>query len=605
MKALKEIQELPVFDIPDTYKNDKWDITSWDKYKNSHRSEKSSWRLSCIDSKYQFDFSLIKNESLREEMKYVLYSFYEIKNICIETLSIYYKSFQVLSEYVNEYNISSILEIKDESYERFLTGKEIGLACKKDNDTKKKLSKERYLHFLTISKEALNEYHTKDIPERKKLVWHADKLPCKKGLTGARNLDFRDIENEEFRKLAQDFCYAFLPLFSFQAIYTYLKSVKVFFGWLTSHPEIEHLNQVDRDLIENYFLYLRTESNFSKNTANTCILYLKKFFEWGQLFRIETMPSGALILVQDYNFKTQRNSKYLTDEEMQGVVSVIPKMPLTYAKIIYVLIFTGMRISEALHLSVNALEKSSDDEYTLTIHQYKTEKDYVKMIPKYVAEVILDEIEKNKKRFKNVKYVFVSDKNKPISAGVINNNLNLALKKNNIKGRDGKILHCTPHMFRSTFATKLISNGKAPELVAKLLGQSTLHSLSYYAAVSVEAVKEQLAPRIAKDEVLISNIFKMESEKEEIPETAIPLCNGFCCKQIETGICKKANACLNCPMFIPSMQFISSYELQLQEIEATIAIAKTCGYTKMLENCMETKKLLEEIIKRLEEKQDE
>ena len=58
-------------------------------------------------------------------------------------------------------------------------------------------------------------------------------------------------------------------------------------------------------------------------------------------------------------------------------------------------------------------------------------------------------------------------------------------------------------------------------------------------------------------------------------------------------------------MFIPSIQFISSYMIQLQEIEATIAIAKNCGYTKILENCMETKKILEDIIKRLEEKRNE
>ena len=48
------------------------------------------------------------------------------------------------------------------------------------------------------------------------------------------------------------------------------------------------------------------------------------------------------------------------------------------------------------------------------------------------------------------------------------------------------------------------------------------------------------------------------------------------------GDCKKATACLSCPMFIPSIQFINSYELQLQEIEATIVVAKANGYTKIL-----------------------
>lgn len=57
-------------------------------------------------------------------------------------------------------------------------------------------------------------------------------------------------------------------------------------------------------------------------------------------------------------------------------------------------------------------------------------------------------------------------------------------------------------------------------------------------------------------------------------------------------------------MFIPSIQFINSYELQLQETEATIAVAKANGYTKLLENALETKKQLESILKKLKELED-
>lgn len=271
MSALKKIKEIPVFDIPKIYQDDKWDITSWDKYKDSHRKGKSDWRLSSSSTDHKFDFSLMKNDYIREEMKCICYIFYEEKDVCLTTFSNYYKAFQVLAEYVNSIDKASILDVKAPDYEHFLTQKEIKVS---DKNTPK-IEKGRCLHFLTISQEELQNYHTKDIPERKKLIWHADKLPCKKGLSGSRNLDFRDIEDEEFRKLAQDFCYALLSLVSFQAVYTYLKSVKTFLGWLTSHPEITHLDQVDRDLIEDYFLYLRAESSFSGNTANTHILYLK------------------------------------------------------------------------------------------------------------------------------------------------------------------------------------------------------------------------------------------------------------------------------------------------------------------------------------------
>lgn len=102
--------------------------------------------------------------------------------------------------------------------------------------------------------------------------------------------------------------------------------------------------------------------------------------------------------------------------------------------------------------------------------------------------------------------------------------------------------------------------------------------------------------------MLIRNIGKME-ELQNIPvEEAIPLCNGFCSKNPLTTPCAKANACFTCPLFIPSKQFLNAYHIQLMETEATIQIAETNGYERMLEKALEDKEALENIIKKLERK---
>lgn len=603
-------KDLPIFDIPDIYKADKWNILDWDKYKNSTPSNQKSWKARSNISENKLDFTIIENLCIREEMKYVMYFLYEVKDVSITTFAEYYDRMKALAEYTKTLDVSSVLDINTNDFEIFVANKGNKLSVESGSsvsgmEIKKQTRNSRFVTFINYTKELLEDYYTKDIPERKKLVWHYEKLPCKKGVTPGKTLDFREIKSKEFTKQAQDFCYSLLSSVAFATVYNYLASIKVFFFWLEAHPDIEYLSQVDRNLIEDFISYLRTESGMSGRHRNQCILNLKKFFEWGQLFRIDHMPQKSLILTQDYVFKTKKDSKYLTDAEMKGIITIISKMPDLYAKIVYVLIYTGMRISELLLLSVDSIAKDEDGSYYLNLHQYKTEKDYIKILDEKPAKIILNEIKKNKERFDDVKYVFVSDKNKPITLSTINKALKKAVIENDIRGRDGKLLNVTTHMFRATLATKLLSSGKEPELVAKLLGQSCLSSLSHYATIDPKSAKEQLAQRIAKDEIIIRNIFKIESEKEEIPETAIPVCNGFCCKQIETGICKKANACLNCPMFIPSIQFINSYELQLQEVSATIAIAKNCGYTKMLENCLETKRTLEDIIKRLEEKRNE
>ena len=613
VQQLKTQQNIPDFNLPEKYSSDLWDVLSWEENISIKRDYKCKWKARSSITDYKLDFTLVKNIILREELKYVFYYFYEIKGMTLTTFSEYYDRLKLLAKYVNTLNISSLLDITDISdYEKFVVKKGNKIIVSNGSEIRgmelvEETRKSRFVTFLTYVQEILEDYYTKDIPERQKLIWHYEKLPCKKGNNPSKVLNFKDILNKEFQKNAQDFCWFLLPNIVFGTIYKYLFSLKIFFNWIcNNYPEIKHLNQLNRDLIENYFLYLRAESDYSSIAVNTFILNLKKFFEWGQLVKEENMPQNNLILVQDYNFKTIKSSKYLTDEEMKGIISIIPKLPNTYGKIVYMLIFTGVRISELLQLKVNALKIKSDGSYVLEIYQYKTEKYYSKPLDERPAKIILNEIQKNQERFgkENVEYVFVNSKNTPITLGTINKSIQKAIIENDIKGRDGELLHVTTHMFRATLSTKLMSAGKDPKLVAKLLGQSSLSSLSHYATVDLKAAKEQLAPRIAKDQILISNIWNTKDDKDEIPETAIPLCNGFCSKDIETGICKKATACLSCPMFIPSIQFINSYELQLQETEATIAVAKANGYTKLLENALETKKQLESILKKLKELED-
>lgn len=613
IQQLKIQQNIPNFNLPEKYSSDLWDVLTWEENQNICKNYRNAWKARSSVTDYKLDFTLVKDVSLREEFKYVLYYFYEEKKIVLQTFAEYYDRFKVLAEYVNSIKFTSLLDITDLSdYEKFIAKRGHKLIVSNGTGIRgmefvEETRNSRFITFLTYAQEILEEYYMKDVPERERLVWRYEKLPCKKGHAPQKNLDFRNIKNKAFQKNAQDFCWFLLSKVTFETVCNYLLAIKIFVNWLgDKYPEFNKLNQINRDIIEEYFLYLRTETEWSGIKINSSILNLKKFFEWGQLTNVENMPQNNLILAQDYNFKTEKSSKYLTDEEMKGIISIIPKMPNLYGKIIYLLIFTGIRISELLNLKVDSLKEKANGSYVLEIYQYKTEKYYSKPLDERAAKIISNEIQKNRERFgkENVKYVFVNDKNESITSGTINKTLKKVIIENNIKGRDGELLHVTTHMFRATLSTKLMSAGKDPKLVAKLLGQSTLSSLSHYATVDLEAAKQQLAPRIAKDQVLISNIWKTENDKEEIPETAIPLCNGFCNKDIETGICKKATACLSCPMFIPSIQFINSYELQLQETEATIAVAKANGYTKLLENSIETKKQLESILEKLKELED-
>ena len=610
-KQLKLIPALPTFDIPDKYKDDEWKVKEWDIYKNAPAKRKSDWNARSSTTDNIFKFTLCKNPFIVEEFKYFMYYIIEVKQIRINTFAEYYDRYKILAEYVNTYmvNSESILELEDLSIFEFFLSTHKKNKTTIENGTqfvgqefKRASRKSRFTTFITYAQSIIRQYYEKDIPETEKLIWHPKKLSFCKGLDSDKVLDFREIKNPATLRNVQAFCLFKLRDITFGAVYAYLFDIKLFIRWLDENNPLKSLADLTRDVVEEYFTWIRTASGYNSHKANVAILNLKVFFDWGQLLERDNMPQQQLFLSNDYVLKTKKESKYLTDKEIKGLLNVLPQMPKLYGRMVYCLLFLGMRFCELAKLDVNAIKQNDDGTYYLDLWQYKTQAVNEKPIFETTIKIMLAEIERNKKRFgeEKVKYVFVTDKNTPVNIGTINENINKVLVKNNVLGRDGKILHVTTHRFRATVATNLISEGTSVDIAAQLLGQTTLSSLSHYATVTTDVVKEQLRPRLEKDEMLIRNIGKGKDMAEIIPEKSVALCNGYCGKNPLTTPCAKANACFNCSMFIPSIQYLNAYHIQLLEIEATIKIAEANDYTIMLKKALKEKEALERIISKLE-----
>lgn len=264
----------------------------------------------------------------------------------------------------------------------------------------------------------------------------------------------------------------------------------------------------------------------------------------------------------------------------------------------------GCRISELLHLKPEQL-KCDNGEYSIILYQYKTKAEYENPISEFAAKIMLSEVKHNKKIFgDNVEYVFLSEKGKIIGQDEINKALANYIIKNNIRDHDGNILHCNMHRFRSTIATNLLNSGYDVKSTGKLLGHKSLNSLAYYVVVNDEQVVEQLAPRIEKDELLISNIGKFDEKSLSDYDNPIPLCNGWCVRSSSLGQCAKANHCLECNMFIPTLSHLSIYEMQLRQVEAAIELAKANGMDLLVEKNEKTKESLKKIIIKIKERRN-
>lgn len=602
--------------MPEQYKKDIWNIKEWDIYKRATENQKEIWNRNSSSTNEKINFTLCDNLFIREELKYVM--FIIIKNDCkVSTLANNYNYFKTLCKFINNENkYNSLIDYENSSYESYFIVKLKRKISIKDSDyITQNMEKEKHtrknlsITFFYRCIEILKDYRDKDLPLMERNIWKKEQIfsinPNNKFRS---NLDFSSVKQESIKLTIKEFCRYELTVKKNTTVTNALIYLKNFTEWLYDYDsKIEYLSQLNRNIMERFFLYLRVESGCSDDYINHCILELKVFFETLQLLELENIPKKTLIIPNDYNLKSKKESKYFTDEEARNITNAMKYMTKTDAKIVFCLKTTGCRISEVLNLKPTQIIKNDDGEYSLNIYQEKVKREYLKSIPKQTAAVLFSEIDKNKKYLGiEPEYVFLTDNNTPILYDPFLKRINKVFYEHQVKDKDGKLLRFQTHRFRATVATNLINAGYGAKETAKLLGHSNLKSLTHYIHIHDETVLKQLAPRLAKDHALIKNIDLMGKNASIEPtekDVGVPLCNGWCIRDVASlGTCKKANACLSCGLFKPSIEYLNNYEMQLSNVLDTIEIAKANNMEVLLKKNLKLKEELETIIKTVKEK---
>ncbi len=598
----------PEFGLQSPFSDDIWKITEWDIYKNASSKNKDVFLYRTSVWKNNYDFSKCESIVSREECKYYIYYLIEVKKINIGTLGDYADRLKLLFKYINSRNINSVIDIDSDDFKQYIidtghkTAIDDGKIIKNSGEVEYK-RKNKIITFLDSLKKIINEYYTKDEPLFKKDIW---KYKATSGKASHVYIKFNNIEHISFKDTAKKYAYLLLQKDAARTVQGIIHNLSFFFDWLYQYDQnIKYMKDVDRDIIEEFMFYLRTESGFSKVKRNIIILTLHNYIEYGLMNNWNNFTDRQLITRNDYNFKGSSEVEVFSDTEIKKIYSIIKELDSTYAEVLLLQLCVGSRISELISMTHDMISYDGE-QYWLNLYMYKTKKTNKTPIDESIAKIILKRIAKTKKAFPDCKYVFANnDGTYYITYTSFVRKIKKIIIEKQIKGDDGNLLVFKSHKLRATKATKLLSSGVSAEETANTLGHKNLDSLSHYVTVTNDLLWEKIQPLLLKETILINSIGQVDDNTLEDYMAVQPLCNGFCCRNPKLGLCEKANACLNCQLFIPSSDYLINYKNQLLEIDAVIALAKKSGYDHLLEKNLQTKESLERIIRRLEEKQDE
>ena len=247
-----------------------------------------------------------------------------------------------------------------------------------------------------------------------------------------------------------------------------------------THPEIDILSMLDREIIEEYIEFCRVKAKISSSVFGKRLRSLSVFLDFARIFRIADTPKSILLDKNDYNVKVHYEKAPYSDNEMQRIVENLKYLEnQQLARMIFCLIEIGCRISELCTLKPNSLIKRKSS-YSLMIDARKNSSLYTIPISNIAGQIIEKAISVSKESFGNdVRYIFASSKDKFISKAVLDEKLKRLCLERNICDDSGKILHITFHRFRTTKVSKYLQKGLDADIVSLLVGHKVRTTLKH------------------------------------------------------------------------------------------------------------------------------
>lgn len=262
----------------------------------------------------------------------------------------------------------------------------------------------------------------------------------------------------------------------------YINDMKLYATWYNNqHKDLDIL---DRQDIIAYKVYLKNSKRQDSKTINHKLCSLKKYNEY--LIDINVMDT--IVIIKKDMFKVQAefaNPTDLTNDEVKAFFDDIKndntKTALRDFAIVYLLAYTGLRISECLNIQFRNLNLA-EQELTVTGKGNKQRTVYLNDNVCTVLKDYLDNnrIYKNYGDFIRSQYVFISNRSNKLTTSRVNQ----IFDKYNDK------IH--PHSLRHWFCSNAYESGMLLHEIANQAGHANIQITMRYTNPTKQQLKDKM-----------------------------------------------------------------------------------------------------------------
>lgn len=468
------------------------------------------------------------------------------------------------------------------------------------------------LHAVTGRLDELDALYDAD-------VWHATEL----GVSAARGrtrASFTGISPSWFKEAVK--AWARQRLLLDGAFNTVRAATLAFcrFSWFTSsrRQPIERPDQLDRSLIEAYLAWLATQP-VADSTKALSRTFLRCFLEENRRYRwVPAIPLDAVIYPDEVGCRRRSLPRFIPEFVMAQLESDanLERLSPHYRHLVVVLTETGLRAGDACALSADALVADSAGWPCLRFEAHKMRAEQVVPLSDKAVTAIKDQqrlIADTWPAGSPWLFPCRRDPNLPQSYGTFMNAFSHWQQVIALHDESGQPVRVVPHQLRHSLGTRLINNGVPQHVIQRLLGHASPQMTSVYANLHDTTLRQEME-RYWKDRVDIegrllgfdpdASTADAEWLKHNLGRAADSLPNGYCGRPPRQE-CPHPNACLTCPDFQTTVQFLPVHHRQAEETRGLIAAAEEAGRERLAANHRRVLANLEMIIPALEALENE
>lgn len=374
---------------------------------------------------------------------------------------------------------------------------------------------------------------------------------------------------------------------------------------------VQRLSDIDRVVLERYLADLQAEWG-GRQRHNDHIAQLNSFLcTIRQHCWDDSLSPSALIFNDDYPKRNERMPRALSEQVMAQIEQPdnLDRWGHTAFQLVTViLIRCGLRVNDALRLPRECIVTDAEGAPYLRYVNHKMKREALVPIDEEVQGLIVEQqVRVGAARCLFPRPTKNPDGHAPVGSGTYRQALYRWLERCDVRDAHGQPVHLTPHQWRHTLGTRLLNRDVPQEVVRRILDHDSPQMTAHYARLHDATVRRHWeAARkidITGREVAIDPdgpLAEAAWAKQRLGRATQALPNGFCGLPVQKA-CPHANACLTCPMFLTTVEFLPQHRQQRTQVVKIITAAEARDQSRLAEMNRQVLSNLDRIITTLED----